>query len=94
MVYLLKQPRMTKAVGQLLLSSMASSSLWLIFWPMRIFAYQVSGERVRVGGLNVLTVADNNTKDTSPVHVSSVMLSFLQSLSYHFHYERSDCLFL
>ena len=83
MVYLLQQPQMTKVVGQLLLSSMASASLWLIFWPMHILAYQMSGERVRVGELNVLTVADNSTKLTSPVHVSSVMLSFLQSLSYH-----------
>ena len=50
MVYLLQQPKMTKVVGQLLSSSMASVSLWLIFWPMRIFAYQVSGERVRMVG--------------------------------------------
>lgn len=93
MVYLLQQPKMTKVVAQLLSSSMASVSLWLIFWPMRIFAYQVSGEREN-GGLNVLTLADNNTKGTSPVHVSSVMLSFLQSLSYHFHHKRIDGLFL
>lgn len=46
------------------------------------------------GGLNVLTLADSNTKATSPVHVSSAVLSFLQSLSYHFHYERTGDLFL